>query len=735
MKRILVIVTVALLLAVGASIVHAQSGYDLFQKALVKERAVGDVEEALRLYQRIVKEFGGNHALAAKAELRMGLLYDRLGRKADAQRAYQAVVNQYGDQTNEARQARAKIVVAAAPRRNINATPKTTTGPNVRQLWAGSDVDTEGAPSPDGRFLSFMEKTNNNLAVRDLITGQIRILTNEGKPNWDDGAYESIWSPDGKQIVYGWLTKENSDKYHSEALELRIINADGSGKRVLYRPDGPIYAWPFNWSPDGKYILVGFAQDSSESRTKEKLELVLMSVADGSVKPIKNFPNWDWRLSKRIFFSRDGNHIVYSVPVRDGSPARDVFLLSIDGKNDVPLIQSAADDFALASEPTTNKVLFASDRTGTTDIWSISVADGRPQGLPELIKRDVGPIEPLGLTANGSLYYSIVGGIREIYTAKLDPQTGKLIAQPTSLTARRTGSNVAGSWAPDGRRIAYRTTVWQGNPFTPLSKLVSAAIVIHDVETGAEREIVPQLTEYSGGAVWSPDGRSLAVYGKSRDGHQGVFRVDSQTGETAPLFLNEGVIGANDITWSPDGKAIYSWSFANRKYSVVVRNLESGEKKALYQSDDVITSIAVSPNGQHVSFRQQTKGKVPNSAAIMTMSITGGEPRELFRVQDQTLLGGVSETGGAVTWTPDGRYIFFTMRPDKNTDSYDLWRLPAEGGLPQKLGLKMDTITQLRVHPNGQEIMFTAGSRKPEVWVMENFLPPSQPRKTSVSQR
>src|SRR6266536_3536265 len=189
MKRILLIVTVALLLAVGASIVHAQSGYDLFQKALVKERAVGDVEEALRLYQRIVKEFGGNHALAAKAELRMGLLYDRLGRKADAQRAYQAVVNQYGDQTNEARQARAKIVVAAAPRRNINATPKTTTGPNVRQLWAGSDVDTEGAPSPDGRFLSFMEKTNNNLAVRDLITGQIRILTNEGKPNWDDGAY------------------------------------------------------------------------------------------------------------------------------------------------------------------------------------------------------------------------------------------------------------------------------------------------------------------------------------------------------------------------------------------------------------------------------------------------------------------------------------------------------------------------------------------------------------------
>ena len=109
MKRILMLATVILLLALGAGTTLAQSGYDLFQKALVKERAVGDVEEALRLYQRIVKEFGGNHALAAKAQLRMGLLYDRLGRKADAQRAYQAVVNQYADQTNEARQARAEL--------------------------------------------------------------------------------------------------------------------------------------------------------------------------------------------------------------------------------------------------------------------------------------------------------------------------------------------------------------------------------------------------------------------------------------------------------------------------------------------------------------------------------------------------------------------------------------------------------------------------------------------------
>src|SRR5713226_8336543 len=133
MKRILMLATVILLLALGAGTTLAQSGYDLFQKALVKERAVGDVEEALRLYQRIVKEFSGNHALAAKAQLRMGLLYDRLGRKADAQRAYQAVVNQYADQTNEARQARAKITTTA----NTNAAKsKANSAASANDRWA-----------------------------------------------------------------------------------------------------------------------------------------------------------------------------------------------------------------------------------------------------------------------------------------------------------------------------------------------------------------------------------------------------------------------------------------------------------------------------------------------------------------------------------------------------------------------------------------------------------------------
>ena len=44
MKRILVLTTVVLLLAIGVGKASAQSGYDLYQKALVKERAAGNVD-------------------------------------------------------------------------------------------------------------------------------------------------------------------------------------------------------------------------------------------------------------------------------------------------------------------------------------------------------------------------------------------------------------------------------------------------------------------------------------------------------------------------------------------------------------------------------------------------------------------------------------------------------------------------------------------------------------------
>ena len=49
------------------TVILAQSGNDLFQQALVKERTEGNLPEAIKLYQTIVDKHGSDRKLAAKS--------------------------------------------------------------------------------------------------------------------------------------------------------------------------------------------------------------------------------------------------------------------------------------------------------------------------------------------------------------------------------------------------------------------------------------------------------------------------------------------------------------------------------------------------------------------------------------------------------------------------------------------------------------------------------------------
>ncbi len=79
-----------------------------------------------------------------------------------------------------------------------------------------------------------------------------------------------------------------------------------------------------------------------------------------------------------------------------------------------------------------------------------------------------------------------------------------------------------------------------------------------------------------------------------------------------------------------------------------------------------------------------------------------------------------------LAWTPDGHHLLFgkprqTDSPQEQT--IELWRIPAEGGEPQRLGLAMENLRDVTVHPDGRRIAFSAGKEGAEVWVLENFLP------------
>ncbi|HEV2492541.1 MAG TPA: tetratricopeptide repeat protein [Terriglobia bacterium] len=693
MKRILVLVATILIVGLNPATHFAQSGYDLFQQALVKEQATGDLPAAIELLKRIVQDHADNRALAAKALLEMGECYEKLGRE-EARKAYERLLRDYGDQNEAAAAARKRLAALGQ-----TAGPRNGSAMVVRRVWAGPDVDVLGGLSPDGRYLSCVDWTTGALALRDLATGKMRRLTNDG---FSTELIGSIISPDGKEVVYNWYNKDGSP-------DLRIMRLDGSAPRILYSAKGVLFLGAGDWSPDGKYIL------TSIYRKPSSWQIALISVADGSIRVLKTL---DW-FPTRGKFSPDGRYIAYDLAQEQDSGNRDIFLLAADGSREIRLVQHPADDQLLGWTPDGNSILFASDRSGSMSAWAIRVADGKPQGSPELVKPNIGQVLPIGFTRSGSFYYGLVVGTIDIYTADFDPAAGKVLTPPQNATQRFVGSNSSPAWSPDGQSLAYisHNRHW-------LAVQRPEVISIRSLKTGAERDLPPKLTFLWGPLRWSPDGRSILASGKDWKVRHGTFQIDAQTGEVTPIVW-WGDAEISNPAWFPDGKRLlYSYSLGESSTTtetILVRDLQTGREASLFRSapSSRIDDIALSPDGQQVALTLLEKKA--RSSVLKVLPVAGGEASELVRAKEPETI-----VGDSLTWSPDSRYIVFGRgRASSNVPKTELFAISPHGGKPHRLGLAMDFVRDVSFHPDGRHIAFaaSAGRDKVEVWVMENFLP------------
>ena len=680
-----------------------QSGEDLFQKALRLERNEGKLMEAIELYNQVVAE-EGNKSLAAKAQLRVGLCFEKLGQKSinQAQEAFQKVLDNYPGQSQAVRIAQEKLSVLLKAKAAIEKVDKEF---NIRKAWAGPWADTTGAPSPDGRYLSFVDWMTGDLAVRDLATSKNRRLTDKG--SWVESsefALFSKWSPDGKKIVYNWLNKE-------ELFDLRIVGLDNPKPRILYSEKEMGYVQPFEWAPDGNSILAVIAQG------QESMQLGLISVADGSFRILKDISDREWAgYPPSITLSPDGKYVAYDYPQDENTQKRDIFIMSVDDKHETPLISHPMNETLLGWAPDGKWIFFASNRTGTRDAWIAGVDKGELKQSPEMIKQNIGFILPLGFTQKGNFYYGVDNSMTDIYSIQIDSDTGKILSPPKKATLHYEGSNRAPAYSADGKYIAYVSTRGLG----PLRHRV---LCILDVQTGKERELKPELDRF-GYPRWSPDGLFISVEVEDRDNHFGIYRVDVLTGAVDPILQVDLVIYSH--RWSKDGKSIFctisdpdaTGPNAFRKSHIYVHDVTSGQYKILPGSPDDAKDIDISPDGRWLVLLNRDEKR-----SLRIIPTSGGEPRDIYSFEQQLNLI-ISPT-----WIGGGEYIlFYQANPDTigAETTCELVRIPTEGGEPQRLGLEMTEFRHFSAHPDGQHIVFHSRGSKirwPEIWVMENFLP------------
>jgi len=499
MKSSALIMLAALACCVAAAPAQNRTQSHLFQQAIDWVETKGDYPAAIRLFEEVAR--GPDRHLAASALLQAGLGYEKLG-KDDAQAAYRRVIREFPEQHEAVGQARARLskLVPTGP---SNLRSALTT----RQVWAGPEVDVTGSVSRDGRYLSFTDWEAGGVALRDLATGQKRLLTRNEHNSY---AENSRLSPGGEQIVYVGLNQDGG-------YELRVVRTDGSPPRLLYRNEETPYLWPADWSPDGKQIVAGLG------RKDRTIQIALITVADGSARVLKTLA--DWSSPGRITLSPDGRYVAYDGRQQEKSSERDIFALATDGSREVPLIEHPSDDMFPVWGPDSRHLLFISDRRGPLSIWMSRVVDGKPQGDPELIKPETGSARPLGLTRQGSYYYSVRTSTNDVYLAELDSAAGKILRPATPVSERQIGSKGSPDWSADGRFLAHRGP-------GPLS------ISILSLETGQSRSLSPPL-QFLNRPRWSPDGRSLLVIGSDRSSRVGLYKIDTTTGEAAPILYSD----------------------------------------------------------------------------------------------------------------------------------------------------------------------------------------------------
>lgn len=677
--KIKLITTISLIAVLGVllSIVGSARQADdpgvLLRAAIEKEEVEGDLQGAIDLYKEIIVKYGGNRAIAAKAQLRIGMCCEKLG-LSEAQNAYQKVVENYPDQAEEVKMAKEKLSILQKVKVLVEKGEKEL---KLSKIYTGEDyID---SISPDRQKLALIRQ--NEIWVRDIATGKDVSLTTGQNMNWN-----TLWSPDSQ-----WIAFVDSDK------NIKIVSLKGGPPRMLVSADQslekPVEMMPTSWSSDGREVIFHVPSKG----------LFAVPSAGGDWEEILTFQNpKEARKYRSMILSPNGQWIAYTA-VHKGNT--DIYVMPSIGGESVRITSNPAVDRRPVWSYDGKWLAFASYRAGNPQIWIIRISsEGKPEGIPVQVTRET-HILGGNWTKDGSIGFPTAFRTQHIFTANPDG------SEETQLTQFPCG-NYKPRWSPDGEKIAFRSDYLRSlNTFrlwTVLSK-------------GGEPKLV--LDRSMGTFSWTPDGEKIIFVQRKAPNYSILMTAPAEGGDPEEISTIHGEVGSLHL--SPDGRSIvFTYSIRPSKYAngteymkkrlsgISTIPVDGGEPKTLIAADKEglwYSCCRWSPDGQKIAFIlfDYEQYKKEGVYSIWTMDVDERESKLITKGGEYILC-----------WSLDGKEIIYENRI-KGMD-FELYKIRLEEGKPMKLNVRGRSP---EFSPDGKRLAYSrwmGGGY--EFWLAENFL-------------